>query len=103
MPKVCGKCSIFYSGNFLPGGGNELEGKEEARYGKWGGICLMTQEHTITFHLSCFFNPKKMRGGVFAAPFVFFLSQYATRISQEVADLFGVPSCVALYMCTVQL
>ena len=38
---------LFYPGNFLPGAGNELEGKDEARYGKWGGICLMTQGHTI--------------------------------------------------------
>ncbi|XP_023336626.1 aldose 1-epimerase isoform X2 [Eurytemora carolleeae] len=35
----------LYTGNFLPGAGNELEGKDEARYGKWGGICLMTQNY----------------------------------------------------------
>ena len=80
---------FFYSGNFLPGGGNELEGKEEARYGKWGGICLMTQEHTITFHLSYFFNPKET-----LPPYIFPFS--IRNYSQEGAALFGVLSRVAL-------
>jgi len=35
----------LYTGNFLPSEGEELEGKGGARYGKWGGVCLMTQNY----------------------------------------------------------
>ena len=39
------KSKVPNLGNFLPAPGVELTGKDTAKYGRWGGVCLMTQEH----------------------------------------------------------
>ena len=48
----------LFLGNFLPSEGEELEGKGGARYGKWGGVCLMTQVHAgrIIIEIETFTN-----------------------------------------------
>ena len=54
----------------------------------------MTQEHTITFHLCYFFNPKET-----LPPLTFFLSQYATTLKKGLLYLVYCP--VLPYKCVL--
>jgi len=54
----------FYTGNFLPDQ-DGLEGKGGARYKKWGGLCLMTQNYRDASSHSSFPSPLLRPGQIY--------------------------------------